>query len=128
MDVLRTVTSYFDKDWNVFAHQKDGSMQWIPEQIVGIGEDFHNQVDDDKAKTTLNKVRWRGYDRTGDTWQPIIHLQGNDSTVKTFKESHEKDVERLAVDRRREVESKEAHALKKAPKHTGTRGNDRIRR
>ena len=23
-------------------------MQWIPEQIVGIGEDFHSQVDDPK--------------------------------------------------------------------------------
>jgi hypothetical protein len=32
--------------------------------------------------------------------------------VKAFKESHEKDVERLAADRRREAESKEAHALK----------------
>jgi hypothetical protein len=38
--------------------------------------------------------------------------------VKVFKESHEKDVERLATDRRREEESKEAHALKNAPKHT----------
>ncbi len=38
--------------------------------------------------------------------------------VKAFKESHEKDVERLAADRRREAESKEAHALKNAPKHT----------
>ena len=42
--------------------------------IVGIGEDFHSQVDDDKVKTTLYKVRWSGYDRTGDTWEPIIHL------------------------------------------------------
>ena len=46
MDALRTATSYFDKGWNAFAKQKDGSIQWIPEQIVGIGEDFHNQVDD----------------------------------------------------------------------------------
>ena len=38
--------------------------------------------------------------------------------VKAFKESHEKDVERLAADRRREAQSKEAHALKNAPKHT----------
>jgi hypothetical protein len=38
--------------------------------------------------------------------------------VKAFKESHKKDVERLAADRRREAESKEAHALKNAPKHT----------
>jgi hypothetical protein len=38
--------------------------------------------------------------------------------VKEFKESHEKDVKTLAADRRREAESKEAHALKNAPKHT----------
>jgi hypothetical protein len=64
VDALRTTTSYFHKGWNVFAQQKDGSMQWIPEQIVGIGEDFHIQVDDVKLKTTLYKVRWSGYDRS----------------------------------------------------------------
>jgi hypothetical protein len=54
VDTLRTVTSYFDVDWNAFAEQmKDVSIQWILEQIVGIGEDFHSQVDDDKVKTTL---------------------------------------------------------------------------
>ena len=46
VDALRTTTSYFDKGWNAFAQQADGSIHWIPEQIVGIGEDFHNQVDD----------------------------------------------------------------------------------
>ncbi len=46
---MRTATSYFDKGWNAFAQQKDGSIQWIPEQIVGIGEDFHSQVDDGKG-------------------------------------------------------------------------------
>jgi hypothetical protein len=66
-DALRTATSYFDAGWNAFAQQKDGSMQWIPEQIVGIGGDFHSQVDDGKVKTTLFKVRLSGYDRTGDT-------------------------------------------------------------
>ncbi len=118
MDDLRTTTSYFDKGWNAFAQQKDGSMKWIPEQIVGIGEDFHSQVDDDKVKTTLYKVRWSGYDRTGDTWEPIIHLQGYATMVKGFKESHEKDVERLVADRRRETESKETHTLKNTPNHT----------
>ena len=49
-----------DKSWNAFAQQKDGSIQWIPEQIVGIGEDFHNNVNDVKVKTTLYKVRWNG--------------------------------------------------------------------
>ena len=34
VDALRTATSYFDKGWNAFAQQKDGSIQWIPEQIV----------------------------------------------------------------------------------------------
>lgn len=118
VDALRTATSYFDKGWNAFAQQKDGSIQWIPEQIVGIAEDFHSQVHDGKVKTTVYRVRWSGYDRTGDTWEPITHLQGYASMVKAFKESHEKDVERLAADRRREAESKEAHALKNAPKHT----------
>ena len=93
-------------------------MQWILEQIVGIGEDFHSQVDDGKVKTTRYKVRWSGYDRTGDTWEPIIHLQGYTSMVKTFKEAHEKNVERPTVDRWCEIESKEAHVLKNAPKHT----------
>ena len=55
VDALRTTTSYFDKGWNAFAQQKDGSMPWIPEQIVGIGEDFHSQVDDGKVKTIMYK-------------------------------------------------------------------------
>ena len=75
-------------------------MQWIPEQIVGIGEDFHRQVDHGKVKTTLYKVRWSGYDRMGDTWEPITHLQGYDSMVEAFKETHKKNVERLPTDRR----------------------------
>jgi hypothetical protein len=57
-------------------------------------------MDHGKVKTTLYKVRWRGYDRKGDTWEPITHLQGYASMVKAFNESHEKDVERLAADRR----------------------------
>ena len=35
----------------------------IPAKIVGIGEDFHSQVDDGKVKTTLYKIGWQGYDR-----------------------------------------------------------------
>jgi 5-formaminoimidazole-4-carboxamide-1-beta-D-ribofuranosyl 5'-monophosphate synthetase len=45
----------------------------------------------------------------------LIH--GNRSQ-EAFKESHEKNVETLSVDRRCETESKETHALKNAPKHT----------
>jgi hypothetical protein len=59
VDALRTVTSYFEKGWNAFTQKKKGSMKWIPKQIVGIGEDFHRQVDDDKVKTTLYKVQLR---------------------------------------------------------------------
>ena len=36
-DVVHTTTSYFDPVWNVFSHHTDGSIQWIPKQIVGIG-------------------------------------------------------------------------------------------
>ncbi len=38
-DVVCTVTSYFDPVWNVFSKHTDGSIQWIPKQIVAIGED-----------------------------------------------------------------------------------------
>ena len=41
-DVVRTATSYFDPVWNSFSKHTDGSMQWIPKQIVAIGEDFHS--------------------------------------------------------------------------------------
>ena len=46
VDALQTATSYFDAGWQ----QKDGAMQWIPEHIVGISEDFHSQVDGGKVK------------------------------------------------------------------------------
>ena len=49
-------------------------MQWIPQQIVAIGEDFHSHVGDGKVKTTLYKVCWQGYDKKDDTWEPITHL------------------------------------------------------
>ncbi len=52
-DAVRTVTSYFDAVWNAFSKHTDGSMQWIPKQIVAIGEDFHSQVGDGKVRTTL---------------------------------------------------------------------------
>jgi hypothetical protein len=37
-DVVHTTTSYFDPVWNAFSEHVDGSMQWIPKQIVTIGE------------------------------------------------------------------------------------------
>jgi hypothetical protein len=63
----RALFRFFSSDWNVFAKQTDGSIQWIPEQLVGLGEDFHSQVDNGNLKTTLYKVRWRAYDSKGDT-------------------------------------------------------------
>lgn len=80
---MRTATSYFDPVWNSFSKHTDGSMQWIPKQIVAIGEDFHSQVGDGKVRTTLYKVRWEGYDKKDDTWEPITHLQGYGTMVKS---------------------------------------------
>jgi hypothetical protein len=93
-------------------------MQWIPKQIVGIGEDFHSQVGDGKVRTTLYRVRWLGYDKKDDTWEPITHLQGYATMVKSFKESHAKDLEKLAVDRQREAKKKATDDLLDAPNHT----------
>ena len=38
--------------------------------------------------------------------------------VKTFKESHAKDLEKLAADRQREAEKRATDDLVDAPKHT----------
>ena len=103
-DAVSTVTSYFDPVWNAFSKHTDGSMQWFPKQIVAICEDFHTQVGDGKVKTTLYEVRWEGYDKKDDTWEPITKLQGYATMVKSFKESHAKNLEKLAADRQREVE------------------------
>jgi hypothetical protein len=92
-------------------------MQWIPKQIVAIGEEFHSQVSDVKVRTTLYKVRWEGYDKKDDTWELITHLQGYVTMVKAFKESHAKDVEKLAADRLREAEKKAKDNAANTPKH-----------
>jgi hypothetical protein len=47
----------------------------------------------------MYKVGCQGYDKKNDTWKPITHLP----MVKAFKESHTKDLEKLAADRRREA-------------------------
>ena len=93
-------------------------MQWIPKLIVANGEDFHRLVGDGKVRTTLYKVRWLGYDKKDDTWEPITHLQGHATMVKSFKESHAKDLEKLAADRQGETEKKAIDDLVDAPKHT----------
>ena len=117
-NAVRTATSYFDPVWNSFSKHTGGSMQWIPKQIVAIGEDFHSQVGDGKVRTTLYKVRWEGYDKKDDTWEPITHLQGYATMVKSFKESHAKDLEKLAADRQCQAEKKVTEDLVNAPKHT----------
>jgi hypothetical protein len=36
-DSVFTATSYFDPVWTAFSKHTDGSIQWIPKQIVAIG-------------------------------------------------------------------------------------------
>jgi hypothetical protein len=72
-------------------------MHWIPKQIVAMGEDFYCQVGDGKVRTTLDKVRWEGCDKKDDTLKPITHLQGCATMANAFKESHAKDLEKLAL-------------------------------
>ena len=52
-DTVRTATSFFDSVWNAFSRHTDGSMQWIPKQIVAMGEDFHSQVGEGKVRELL---------------------------------------------------------------------------
>ncbi len=114
-DDVRTVTSYFDQVWNAFSKHTDGSMKWI----VAIGEDFHTQVGDGKVfLTTLYKVRWEGYDKKDDTWESITNLQGYTTMVKSFKESHVKDLEKLVADHQREEGKTSTDDLVNTPKHT----------
>ena len=56
-DALRTVTSFFDPVWNAFSNHTEGSVQWIPKQIVSIGEDFHMQVGDGKVHQGITSER-----------------------------------------------------------------------
>ncbi len=85
-DVVLTSTSYFDPVWNSFSKYTDGSMQWIPKQIVAIGEDFHSQVGDGKVRTTLYKVRWEGYDNKDDTWEPMSEFHRDKLYICTLLE------------------------------------------
>jgi hypothetical protein len=59
-----------------------------------------------------------GYDKKDDTWEPIMYLQGYDTTVKSFKESHAKDLEKLAADLLRQAGKKATDDLVNAPNHT----------
>jgi hypothetical protein len=83
-DAVRTATSYFDPVWNAFSKHTDGSIQWIPKQIVAIGEDFHSQVGDGKygllLQISLGRIRQEG---RRDTWEPITYLQGYVTMVIT---------------------------------------------
>ena len=57
---VRTATSYFDAGWNEYARKKDGTLEWAPEMIVGIAQDFHKMIDDGNSKTTLYKCDGKG--------------------------------------------------------------------
>ena len=115
---VRTATSYFDVGWTEYARKKDGTLEWAPEKIVGIAQDFHKMIDDGKSKTTLYRVRWKGYASRDDTWEPITHLQGFAGMVKDFKDTHEKEMERMAEKKKRDAEREAAQNLQNAPKHT----------
>ena len=39
-DDVHTSTSYFDPVWTVFSKHTDGSLQWIPKQIVDMSHDM----------------------------------------------------------------------------------------
>ena len=69
------------------------SIQWIPNQIVAIGEDFYNQVGDGNVRTTLYKVRWEGYDKKDDTWKPITHVQTGKQYDSLKKRTMDKTLE-----------------------------------
>jgi hypothetical protein len=79
------------KNYEYQPQQTEGSMQWIPAQIVGIDEDFHSQVNNGKAKTTLYNFFWQGHDRRMIRDSPQHNsLQVYATMVKVFKESHQK--------------------------------------
>jgi hypothetical protein len=55
---VHTATSYFDPVWNAFSKHTDGSMQWIPKQIVAIGEEglcheFEQIIEDECIHTVF---------------------------------------------------------------------------
>jgi hypothetical protein len=61
-----------------------------------------------KARSELLCTKFVGKDTTRRTTprEPITHLKGYSTMVKVFKESHAKDVKKLAADRVREAEKK----------------------
>ena len=77
-----------------------------------------HQVGDGKIRTTLYKVRWEGYDKKDDIWESITYLQGYATMVKSFKESHVKDLEKLTDDRQGQETKTVTDDLVNTPKHT----------
>ena len=65
-------------------------------------------------------MRWKGYASRDDTWEPITHLEGFAGMVKDFKDTHEKAMERMAEEKKRDddAEREAAQKLQNAPKHT----------
>ena len=61
---------------------------------------------------------WEGYHKKDDTWETITFLQGYVTMVKEFKESHAKEIEKLAADRLCETEKKATDDVVNTPKHT----------
>ena len=90
----------------------------LPDAVRATKKSSKQVASGTTAEKGAAKVRWEGYDKKDDTWEPITHLQGYATMVKAFKESHAKDVEKLAADRVREAEKKAKDNAASTPKHT----------
>jgi hypothetical protein len=57
VDDLRTTTSYFDKNWNAIAQQKDGSIQSPEDEFVWL-DMFCGAVRDEACEDSETSHRW----------------------------------------------------------------------